>query len=233
MQDKPGQRRRARAAAPADADAATDALPGARVYRGRNAEQRSEERRQRLIEAASMLYGSAGYHATSVKAVCQQAGLTERYFYESFANSEELLRACAEQALAAVRAAVSAAVGKPRSRVEALRVAGRVYCRELQAKPAMARLTLIEIEGVSAAMESYMRAQWHDTAALIEQLLRVEAPDPATRTRQPTLVAIGMMGALYQLAKEWVRDGYRMPVEDIVDALVAIGQGIKLPAAQL
>lgn len=32
-----------------------------------------------------------GYRNATVKAVCEAAGLTERYFYESFSNSEELL----------------------------------------------------------------------------------------------------------------------------------------------
>ncbi len=35
-----------------------------------------------------------GYRHATAKAVCAAAGLTERYFYESFANGEELLRHC-------------------------------------------------------------------------------------------------------------------------------------------
>lgn len=212
-----------------DASGTGDEGARARTYRGQNANERSEERRQRLIDAASELYGTAGYHATSVKAVCQKAGLTERYFYESFANSEELLCACADQAMQATRRAVRAAVGKPRTRAEALRNAGMSYIAELRDKPAMARLTLFELEGVSADVERYMYAQWHQTAAMIERLLRVEEPDPATLVPQPSLVAIGLMGALYQLAKEWVRSGYQVPVPDVVEALVTIGQGIRLP----
>ena len=37
------------------------------------------------------VYGERGYRNATVKAVCDSAGLTERYFYESFANSEALL----------------------------------------------------------------------------------------------------------------------------------------------
>ena len=48
-------------------------------------------RRERLIEGAIRAYGELGYRNTTVKAVCEAAGLTERYFYESFANSEALL----------------------------------------------------------------------------------------------------------------------------------------------
>ena len=62
-----------------------------RSYRGQSQEQRRAERRARLIEGAIAVYGERGYHQATVKAVCEAAGLTERYFYESFANSEALL----------------------------------------------------------------------------------------------------------------------------------------------
>jgi AcrR family transcriptional regulator len=63
----------------------------ARNYAGLSAEERRLARRERLIEGAIRAYGELGYRNTTVKAVCEAAGLTERYFYESFANSEALL----------------------------------------------------------------------------------------------------------------------------------------------
>jgi AcrR family transcriptional regulator len=37
------------------------------------------------------VFGATGYAAVSVKQVCQAAGLTERYFYQSFSDREALL----------------------------------------------------------------------------------------------------------------------------------------------
>jgi AcrR family transcriptional regulator len=62
-----------------------------RAYRGVSTEQRRAERRAKLIDAAIAVYGERGYRQATVKAVCEAAGLTERYFYESFENSEALL----------------------------------------------------------------------------------------------------------------------------------------------
>ncbi len=62
-----------------------------RHYAGQSAEARALARRDRLIEAAVGVYGAQGYRNATVKAVCEAAGLTERYFYESFDNSEALL----------------------------------------------------------------------------------------------------------------------------------------------
>src|ERR1700750_845736 len=63
----------------------------ARNYAGLSADERRLARRERLIEGAIRAYGELGYRNTTVKAVCEAAGLTERYFYESFANSEASL----------------------------------------------------------------------------------------------------------------------------------------------
>src|SRR5215813_5822422 len=64
---------------------------GQRHYGGHSTEERRLARRERLIEAATRVYGEVGYRNATVKAVCEAAGLTERYFYESFTNSEALL----------------------------------------------------------------------------------------------------------------------------------------------
>src|SRR5437667_11592958 len=71
----------------------TTELTPARRYRGAEAEERRAQRRAQLVAAAVQVYGERGYRNATVKAVCEAAGLTERYFYESFANSEALLLA--------------------------------------------------------------------------------------------------------------------------------------------
>ncbi|TMK84833.1 MAG: TetR/AcrR family transcriptional regulator [Actinobacteria bacterium] len=64
-----------------------------RSYGGVSARQRVAARYERLLDAALELYGTRGYVATGVKDVCRQAGLTDRYFYESFQNSGDLFTA--------------------------------------------------------------------------------------------------------------------------------------------
>jgi AcrR family transcriptional regulator len=56
-------------------------------------EDRQARRRGDLVDAGVQLLGSAGGPAVTVRAVCRQAGLTERYFYESFSDRDEFVRA--------------------------------------------------------------------------------------------------------------------------------------------
>ncbi|MFE5284976.1 TetR/AcrR family transcriptional regulator [Nocardia sp. NPDC056611] len=69
----------------------------ARSYGGISAEDRRTERRTRLLAAAREVWGESGLSAVTVRGVCKQAGLIDRYFYEHFANRDELLAAVADQ----------------------------------------------------------------------------------------------------------------------------------------
>ncbi|OBK74542.1 TetR/AcrR family transcriptional regulator [Mycobacterium sp. 1274761.0] len=56
-------------------------------------EDRQALRRDELIAAGVELLGGEGGPALTVRAVCRATGLTERYFYESFADRDEFVRA--------------------------------------------------------------------------------------------------------------------------------------------
>ena len=175
-------------------------------------------RRERLIEGAIRAYGELGYRNTTVKAVCEAAGLTERYFYESFANSEALLVAafdtvsrrvfnCLEQ----VRKEHS---GPAEERGHAVL---RAYYQMLKDDPDGARLFVIEIARVGPAVD----AVW---GALLlqfgEVLARMVAPDSDIKPKPGELVRAGVVGGVVQIAKEWIRSGYARSVDAVAaDAL--------------
>lgn len=62
-----------------------------RSYAGRSLEQRRDARRALLVETGLDCLQSEGLSGISVRTVCATAKLTPRYFYESFANLDDLL----------------------------------------------------------------------------------------------------------------------------------------------
>ncbi|GAA5049521.1 TetR/AcrR family transcriptional regulator [Nocardia callitridis] len=64
---------------------------GPRIWGGTTLTERKQARRTALMEAALELIGEAGAPGVTMRAVCRGAGLTDRYFYESFASRDELL----------------------------------------------------------------------------------------------------------------------------------------------
>jgi AcrR family transcriptional regulator len=135
--------------------------PTQRPYRGVNSDERRERRRRDLIAAAVAVYGTRGYRQSTVKAVCDQAGLTERYFYESFENSEALFAACYETVslaqLASVLGAGAAAEvsgGADAVRAERMRIMLGAFFRRLKRDPRAAKLFLMETRGLGALVDA-------------------------------------------------------------------------------
>lgn len=62
----------------------------ARVYGGKSGDERRAERRHKLLDAGLELLGTEGLAGTTLRKVCETAGLPPRYFYENFADIDAL-----------------------------------------------------------------------------------------------------------------------------------------------
>ncbi|MDT4930641.1 MAG: hypothetical protein QOF92_3508 [Pseudonocardiales bacterium] len=68
-----------------------------RSWAGTTLADRRAERRQRFLDVGLDLLGTQGSAAVTVRSVCRLAALTDRYFYENFADREALLLAVYDQ----------------------------------------------------------------------------------------------------------------------------------------
>jgi AcrR family transcriptional regulator len=81
-------------------------------WAGTTLDARRDERRRRLLEVGLDLLGSEGSAAVTVRSVCRHAKLTDRYFYESFADRDELLLTVFDQVAAEARDALVSATAE-------------------------------------------------------------------------------------------------------------------------
>jgi len=85
--------------------------PAERSYNGLPAAERTNLRRQRLLEVGlDMLGGPDGPQDLTLRTVCGRSGLAQRYFYESFADKDEFAAAIYDWALAGLVTKAQAAV---------------------------------------------------------------------------------------------------------------------------
>jgi len=196
------------------AKATTSATGQGRTYGGQSSGERRAERQERLIRAAVDTYGEQGYRRTTVADVCRAAGLTPRYFYESFANSEALLIAAYEAvtriALETVQAAASGLGEAEReARLEAML---RGYYTLLREKPAAARVFVTEMSGISAAVDAAFERGLGEFARVLALTL-----DPDRRkTGANVLRETGAMHGLLAIARTWIAHGCNEPVAEVV-----------------
>lgn len=189
-----------------------------RRYRGSDVEERRAERRRLLIEAATEVYGRNGYRHSGVKQVCDAAGLTQRYFYESFHHSDELLIACYEQTAQRVRninmAAAESAGSDPFDRSRAML---RAYFQFLKDEPNLARLMLIDIGGISPEVDQ-----------AIGRALRASSEDMTRALAQPgqhfdEMLQAGILGGVIHIALYWMASGYAQPVDEVTATAMKLG----------
>lgn len=191
------------------------AVRSERRWGDRTAEQRRAERRVKLTRAAIKVYGEKGYRNATVKAVCDAAGLTERYFYESFPNGEALLKHCFREVtgslLSRMRTAAEDNGGTP---LEGARAGLLVYLGELQADPAGARVFLFEMASVSPATEALVSESLDAFGALLVETL--QRPREEMSPVSPLLLR-GAVGGGLHIAQAWIASGYAANIEHVAD----------------
>ncbi|MGE2735940.1 TetR/AcrR family transcriptional regulator [Mycolicibacterium vaccae] len=114
------------------------------LWRGTSPEERSGDRRDRLIAACLQLVGAEGTAALAVRAVCRQANVSHRYFYEHFPDADALLVATYERAVQELLAAVTAAIPSGGEPADALRASFAAAADFLEQHPLHGRLIFTE-----------------------------------------------------------------------------------------
>lgn len=76
-------------------------------------QQRSEETRARILEAAVKQFSIAGYNKTSVDEICEKAGISKGAFYHHFKTKQELFLALLDGWLAILDQAIETTKNQP------------------------------------------------------------------------------------------------------------------------
>ena len=194
-----------------------------RTYSGIAASERAVARRQRFIAAGIELFGSIGYHATTMRTLTAATGLTNRYFYESFATMEELLMACYEKLMDDYRARLNQVLYEADDGLELRCRAGLRCFFEAMADPCFARITHIEVLGVSPRVDDlYIRSTNEFAALMMGFLDQAGVPLAAHDPRQMEIVGSALAGAVIHTGALWVRSRYATPVEVVVEAALKV-----------
>ena len=181
------------------------------VPRGRHApplEVRLQRQRERLFEAAAIVFAEHGYADASAEAISRAAGMSKATFYEHFANKEECILALFDYAYdVLLRRIVAAATEAGDDPLERLRAGMRAFLSALVEFPNEAQTLLVEIIGAGPAA-----AQRRDEIiARFAQVLDSENERMAQTQNFPRFAspddAFAIVGAIAELASRQIRLG--------------------------
>jgi AcrR family transcriptional regulator len=193
-----------------------------RTYGGVSAEQRVAARRAKLLDAGLQLFGTRGYTATGVKDVCREAGVTDRYFYESFADSEALFLAVFDRLVDELFIAVAEAVVDAGPEPEPqLRSAIGTFVGALADDPRRARVIFAEAAAAGPNAAAHMRATLRRFTDLVAATARAHLGEDAS-DEQIRILALSLVGTLERVITERQDGALRIPVQRLVDRCVEL-----------
>ena len=187
------------------------------VYRGMSAADRIADRRTRVLDAALAVWADPDTR-TTMTAVCARAGLTERYFYESFSGLDELLAAVMDGIAAEIeetsRRAAEQAGGDPVARVHA---SVSAFVQLLLDDPRKGRVAIIESVAVPELRQrrtELLRHLAHRSAIEAHDVLGL----PSRSVQEDETAGLLFIGGMAELITAWLDGTLQATPEEIEDA---------------
>jgi AcrR family transcriptional regulator len=169
-------------------------------------QDRQTLRRDELISAGVNVLGGESGSALTVRAVCRAAGLTERYFYESFDDRDDFVRAVYDHVCSTAMTALTSST-TPRDAVER-------FVALMVDDPVRGRVLLIAPEREPVLAKS--GAEWMPNFIELLQHKLTRITDPAVQA----MVATGLVGALTALFTAYLNGRLATTREQFIDYCV-------------
>jgi AcrR family transcriptional regulator len=206
----------------------TESAP--RVWGGTTLDTRRDTRRRRLLEVGFELLGGQGSAAVTVRSVCRHAKLTDRYFYENFADRDGLLVAVYQQVAEQFRDAMAVAVGAAVAEAAPGPVAPEAVARSavlafvglLTGDPRKGRVLLL-----APMTDAALSAHAVGLMPMFGELIRVQlaaAPVGAqvTAALDERMTATALIGALSNLFVRWLDGTLEASEQELTDYCVRL-----------
>jgi AcrR family transcriptional regulator len=196
-----------------------------RKYGGLSEAERVIDRRERFLEAGLSIFGTVGLRGATVRALCKSAGLTERYFYESFTDTEELFCSVYEKQSSLLRDFFILELPKLPSdlnlRVEA---ALDLYFSAMRDERVVRILYLESMVGSPRVTNMHHTAtrQYADLGA---HFIRADNPELDLSQEFLANVSIAINGICFTLAAQWMLGGYSTAQDIIVKSCALVIRG--------
>jgi len=187
-----------------------------RAYGGIAHEDRAAERRDALIQAATQVFGTVGFRKATVKSICRQAKLNDRYFYAAFDSADHLLRVTYEHHAQRLHASLQQVIQKQGEKLEAKVAAGlRVFFLFLR-DPCAARVLMLEVMGVSAETDATYQRNIFEFARQIISFVDKATQNALGDHDDQRIVGFALVGAMINAGTAWLLSDYRDSEEKMV-----------------
>lgn len=188
-----------------------------RPFRGVSAEQRREQRRRALLEAGLTVVAESGMAATTIEAICAEAGLSKRYFYEHFRSRDQLFAALADALIEQILGGSIDAVRAHPGLDERFRAASSWVVTFLTDDPRRAKL-FVDVVGNAQLYARVGRAEHTLAKLIVDEITQGVGTSAAQRARQYVVTVILVTG-IAQAVTDWLDGSSQLSLDDLVDTV--------------
>ena len=194
-------------------------------------EARHAERRDRLVNAGVELVGTGGVPAMTMRAVCRQAQLSQKFFYESFTDTDDLLREVYRTTFQRARAVIDAAGGQASDHLSKTRAGVDAAAQLVSDDPRVCRILLVE-----PVADLRLRHFVRDTIGVMITASIAQSASPTGDSPEIKMHYATVFGAIISLFLEWTEgnlgDDRAMFVDHVTTVLCSSPLSLPIPTNQ-
>ncbi|HZC70720.1 MAG TPA: hypothetical protein VE442_08505 [Jatrophihabitans sp.] len=190
-----------------------------RAYGGVPAEQRQAQRRAALLAAGLDIIGTHGHARLTVSGLCARAGLNERYFYESFGTTQDVVVAVYDAVTGELSAAIVTAVAAAPDEIRGKARAAIAAAVEMLTDDSR-KTRVVFVEPLAAPVLNARRAEVARTltALIVGQAQQFYGAATALRIGPwGEFAAAHLLGGLAETMTAWLRGDLRITRDVLIE----------------
>lgn len=191
-----------------------------RPFRGVSAQERRQQRHAALTESGLTVIAESGVAGATIEAICAEAGLSKRYFYEHFRSREQLVAVLADDLIERILTGSVAAVRSSGDLDERLRAASSWVVTFLSGDPRRARL-FVELIGNAQLFAHVGRAEHALAEMLVNEITAGTDMSDEQRSRQYVVTVVLVTGTV-QAVCDWLDGSNNLSRDDLIDTIASL-----------
>ncbi len=169
------------------------------------ARRSNDDKKQRILDAATVEIARRGYQQTTVAVIARRAGVADGTIYLYFKNKEEILVSLFERALGRFIAEGRQQLAAYENSVAKLRAIVELHLTLVGQDRDLAIITQVELRHSLHFMEELSRAKVGDYLGIIAEVIAEGVANGEFRADlDPVLAGKAVFGVLDEMATDWV-----------------------------
>ena len=183
---------------------------------------RSLQRHERILDAATRVFASKGYHGTLVDDIASEAETSKGGVYFHFPNKQAIFLALLDRLAHLLEQRIAAAIAQQSAPLERADAALRVVLETFGSHRHLARLFLVEALGAGPEFNARMLAIRAQFAGLIQRQLDAAVASGDIPPLDTATASTAWFGAVNEVVTQWVLAEHPGRLEDVYPTIHAL-----------